>query len=234
MLLCEREHFTPVGDKKVWQRHALNSGVQDLLRGPECVDIRIYRFVWRAEKFSRRKNAFELAGIHKGNAVTQHQRFCNVMRDKNDRFAQRFSELQKFVLQLRAGDGIKRTKGFVHEQNCGISGKRPCQSNSLSLAARKLVWISASILLERQSHQVQYLTHARCDPRSLPALQFRNQRDIFFHGVMRKKPCFLDGVTDVTAKLNHVPVGSGTSVNKHFTFTLRQKTIDELERRGLA
>src|SRR3954471_3524874 len=51
---------------------------------------------------------------------------------------------------------------------------------------------------------------------------------------MRKKPCFLDGVTDVTAKLNHVPVGSGTSVNKHFTFTLRQKTIDELERRGLA
>src|SRR4051794_22095051 len=149
MLLCEREHFTPVGDKKVWQRHALNSGVQDLLRGPECVDIWLYRFVWRAEKFSRRKNAFELAGIHKGNAVTQHQRFCNVMRDKNDRFAQRFSELQKFALQLRACNGIQRAKGFVHEQNCRIGGERPSQPHALSLTTGKLVWISASILLER-------------------------------------------------------------------------------------
>jgi hypothetical protein len=51
---------------------------------------------------------------------------------------------------------------------------------------------------------------------------------------MRKEPRFLDGVTDVTAKLNHVPLSSGTSIDEDLAFTLRQKAVDELERCGLA
>ena len=141
-----------------------------MLRGPECIDIWFHRLVRRAQKFSRRKNTFEFAGIHEGNAITQHQCFGDVMRDKDNGFAQRFFEFQKLMLQLRAGNGIKRAKGFIHQQNCGIGGERPRQANTLALAPGKLVRIAASILLERQSYEMLYFTHAPGGPCSLPSL----------------------------------------------------------------
>src|SRR5436309_1511526 len=108
----------------------LSSGVKNLLRGPERVYVWLHSAVAGAEKFSRRENTFELAGVHERDAVTQHQRFCDIMRDKDNRFAQRFLECQKFMLQLRAGNRIKRAERFIHQENFGIGGKRSRQADT--------------------------------------------------------------------------------------------------------
>src|SRR5438309_11835682 len=51
---------------------------------------------------------------------------------------------------------------------------------------------------------------------------------------MRKQSGFLDGVTNVAAKLNHVPLRGGAAIDEYLAFTLRYQTVDELERCGLA
>src|SRR6185312_7949458 len=106
------------------------------------------------------------------------------MRDENNGFAQGFFEFQEFVLQLLAGNGIKRAKGFGHQENLWISRERSRQADTLTLSSGKLVRIAASKYTVWQADELQHFTHAHGDSRPVPALQPGNQRDIIFHGVM--------------------------------------------------
>src|SRR6476646_11160441 len=124
----------------------LCSRVQSLLAGAKCFDIRLNSIFSGAQKFRRQEDAFEFAGIHECNAVAQHQCFSNIMGHENHSLAQQLAQLQEFMLQLRASNGIERAEGFVHQQNMRISRKRARQPDTLALSAGKLIWIAVSEL----------------------------------------------------------------------------------------
>ena len=52
---------------------------------------------------------------------------------------------QQLILHTCASDSVKRSKGFIHEQDGGIGCQRPCQSHSLLLSAGELAWEARTI-----------------------------------------------------------------------------------------
>src|SRR4029077_11827311 len=62
----------------------------------------------------------------------------------------------------------------------------------------------------------------------------RHQRNILLHCVVRKEPRFLNGVTNVAAKLDHVPLGGGAPINQDLALDMVQKAVDQPKRCGLA
>src|SRR5262249_1150988 len=111
------------------------SRVEDLLCSPESTDIRLNRSVSRTQKLTRCEDTFEVSCVHQRDAVAQQQRFRYVMGHEDHSLAQTLFELAKFLLQLRAGDGIKRPKRLVHQEYRRVGGKCPRQTNTLFLPA---------------------------------------------------------------------------------------------------
>src|ERR1700749_3707216 len=105
------------------------------------------------KKLNGGENIFEHAGIHKRDAVTEHERLSHVMRDKDHGLAQLLLQFHKFMLQLRAGNGIERAEGLVHEQDLRIGGKSAGQADALALSAGKLIGITLRKLIERQANE---------------------------------------------------------------------------------
>ena len=53
------------------------------------------------------------------------------MRHHDHRATGRGDDLEQFVLQVGAGQGVERAKGFVHEQHLGFHGQRTGYTDAL-------------------------------------------------------------------------------------------------------
>ena len=69
----------------------------------------------------------------------QRQRFGHVVRDDDDRLADRRLDAPELAVQLAARDGIERAERLVHQQNRRIGRERARHADALALAARQLL-----------------------------------------------------------------------------------------------
>src|SRR5689334_17013270 len=138
------------------------------------------------------------------------------------------------MLQIRTGNRIKRSKRFVHEKNLRIGRERPGQANTLALPTGKLVRIMPGKLFKGQPDELQNFFHSRGNAYFVPMFKTRYQRNILLHRVVRKEARFLNGVTDVAAKLDHVPLGSGAPIHQYLALDVVQKAVDQPKGCGLA
>src|SRR4029077_115196 len=96
------------------------------------------------------------------------------------------------------------------------------------------MWVSLRELIKRQSDEMKHFLYARLNASRITALKFRDERHIFFDSVMGKEPGFLDGITDVAAQANHVPLRSGAAIHADLALARAQKAVNEFESSGFA
>jgi hypothetical protein len=75
---------------------------------------------------------------HNMNAVTQEDRFVNIVRDKQYGLMGTFPDPQQEFLHQPAGLAVERAKGLIHKQDLGIVCKCPGQCHPLHHAAGEL------------------------------------------------------------------------------------------------
>lgn len=68
-------------------------------------------------------------------AGAKQQRFPDIMGDEQSRLVESISQVEKLLLQFYTGHWIKRTKGFVQQQQRRIRSKRTGDPHPLTLAA---------------------------------------------------------------------------------------------------
>ncbi|GMA25139.1 hypothetical protein GCM10025864_28980 [Luteimicrobium album] len=61
-----------------------------------------------------------------------------VVRDEDDRLAERALQLDELLLHLAADQRVQRRERLVHEQDVGVGGERAGQADALAHAAREL------------------------------------------------------------------------------------------------
>src|SRR5262249_29928144 len=138
------------------------------------------------------------------------------------------------LLQVGARDRIQSAEGLIHQKNRRIGGQSACQPNPLPLSPGKLVRKTLAELLLRKADHVQHIAYPALQPSAIPSFEPGHQRHVLGYGVVREKPAFLDGVSDVAAQLDQVPLRSGPAVDKDAAFARLQQRIDKLESSRLA
>ena len=124
----------------------------------------------------------ELAFAQHGDAIGHVQRFLDVVRDEQNRGAQRADDAQHFVLQRSARDGIDRAERFVHQQHARLGGDGARDADALLLAAGELARKASAIAPRIQTDQFQKLVDAPRDAIAIPVQQFRNDSDVLRDG----------------------------------------------------
>ena len=71
-------------------------------------------------------------------AVAEHDRLVDVVRDEDDRLAQLALDPQELVLEPGARDRVDRAERLVHEHDRRVRRERACETDALALAAREL------------------------------------------------------------------------------------------------
>jgi hypothetical protein len=181
-----------------------------------------------SEKLRRRKIDDQSSRFHQRNSVSQQQSLAQIVCHKDHGFLHTLLQSAKLLLHLRSRDGIERAERFVENQNSRIGRKRACNTDALSLSSRKLAGITRR-KFRAQSYESQQLSHARGDPLPRPVLNPRHERDVAFHGEMRKQTAILNDIADAAPKLNRIPVRSAGSVDTYFARSWQQQTINQLQ-----
>jgi hypothetical protein len=98
-----------------------------------------------AQAFEREPMAVDL-GTHaprvrrqQRDAVADHQRFFDGVRDEQQREAHLVPQLEQFLLHLAARERIERGEGLVHQQHARLHGQRAGDGHALLHAAGELV-----------------------------------------------------------------------------------------------
>ena len=73
-----------------------------------------------------------------GNAITQQDGLVDVVGNEEDRGAQGLLNATKLALEVGAYQRVKRTEGFVHQENVCTVCQGSCNTDTLALTARKL------------------------------------------------------------------------------------------------
>ena len=107
---------------------------------------------------------------------------CHLMRDQDDRDAERFIELPQQPEDGFGGLRVERRGRLVAQQHIGVVGKRPCDGNALLLSAGELLGIRLRLVpdadqLEQPVHLVRdLLLGGRCCAADTPRCRTRCAR----------------------------------------------------------
>ena len=71
-------------------------------------------------------------------AVAEHDRLVDVVRDEDDRLAQLALDPQELVLEPGARDRVDRAERLVHQHDGRVRRERASETDALALAAREL------------------------------------------------------------------------------------------------
>src|SRR5713226_8644208 len=167
-----------------------------------------------AEKFLRRGAGNDAAGLQQHDARSEEQGFAQIMRDKNDCFAEATGEGAELALKLSTGDGIERAEGLVHQQNGRIGGEGAGHADALPLAAREFAGAAAGEFARIEADKLEHFVNAGGDAGGIPFFQSGNEGDVFRNGKMREKARLLNNVSDATAKADGVPFDGGAVMDK--------------------
>src|SRR5262249_49108347 len=68
--------------------------------------------------------------------------------DENSGYARAQPEVQKFALQLFAGERVERAERLIYQQNVGVVGQHAGDGDALLHPAGKLAWVEVGKTLE--------------------------------------------------------------------------------------
>lgn len=118
-----------------------------------------------------REDAAQAAGMKKRYVVAQQQSFTQIMADEDDGLLEPPLYLKKLLLNLHSAERVERAKGLVHQKDGWVRRQGTREANALPLSARKLIGITGSKFLTRQSNDFEHLSHPGADACGVPALQ---------------------------------------------------------------
>ena len=159
----------------------------------------------------------------------EQKRLANMVGHDHDGLPEILLQLLEFALDFGTGERIERAEGLVHQQNGRIGSERPGDPDALSLSAGKFVGIAARIFVGLSPTSASKCRNARTNALFRPTFQTRQQRNIFFDGVVREEADVLNHVPDLAAQGDRVPVQRGAAVDAHFAARWFQHAIDELQ-----
>ena len=84
--------------------------------------------------------------VKHSDAGAEQQRFPNIVGDEQCRLAKCVAQVEELLLQFHTRHGIKRAKGFVHQQHGRVRRQRAGDSHPLALTAGQLPWIACGEL----------------------------------------------------------------------------------------
>jgi hypothetical protein len=170
--------------------------------------------VVEAEKFLRRSAGNDAAALQQHDAGSEEQSFTQIMRNKNDCFAQTVREGAEFALELGAGDGIECAEGLVHEENRRVGGEGAGDADALPLATREFAGAAAGEFARIEADKLEHFVNAGGDAGGVPFFQCGNEGDVFRNREMREKARLLNNVSDAAAKADGVPFHGGAVMHK--------------------
>ena len=144
-----------------------------------------------------------------------HNGFCEVLLYRLE-----------FALDFGARERVERAEWFVHQQNGWVGGECSRNPNALALSAGKFVGIAAQIFPRGEADEFHQLRDARTNPLFGPTLQTRQQRNILFNRIVRKKPDVLNDVADLAPQRDGVPIERGAASDAHFSAGWLEHAID--------
>ncbi len=165
---------------------------------------------------------------------SERQRFGHVVRDDDDRLADRRLDAPELAVQLAARDGIERAERLVHQQNRRIRRERARHADALALAARQLLRPARGEVIDAEADERQQLADARRDTRLVPCEEARHDGDVVVNGQVRKERDVLQHVADVAPEIEWVPGGHRTPADDHLAGIGHEQPVDQLEDGALA
>lgn len=150
------------------------------------------------------------------------------MGHKNNGLSTGFPDALDVPVELLAGEGIERGKGFVHEQHTGIGSQRAGQSNALLHAARKLVNVRVQNMGKANEIEV-ILCHFLAFLVVQSGLEAKTEQHIAEHIQPWEKRVFLEHHHAVTARSGHA-----LSIRQHAAAIGRVESSDDIEKSGFS
>jgi len=174
--------------------------------------------VVEVKKFLGRCAGDDTAGFEQDNARREEQGFAQIVCDENDGFTEAPGKGAEFALQLGAGDRVERAEGLIHEQDGGIGGEGPGDSNALALASgeftrptmREFAWVEAD--------ELEHFLDTGGDAGRIPPFQIGNESDIFSNREMGEEPGVLDDVTDASPETGKIAIASRAAFDQDLPF----------------
>ena len=123
--------------------------------------------------------------IHQADAMTQQERFAQVVGHEQDCLAQVGLNREELALDFRARDGVEHAKGLIHQQHRRVGGQGARDADALTRSARELAGIASENVGGKPDFAEQ-LMGAGFDPVSAPAFERRNEGDIAGHREVRE------------------------------------------------
>ena len=152
------------------------------------------------------------AALENDEPLPQSQRFVQVMCNQNDGARLRLLQVQKLLLDIVSGHGIKGAERLVEQEKRWLEHHRPAQADTLLLTAGQLVRV-AGRKRPRQADALHQLLSAGADAFGIPTHQACQQGDVPFDGQVRKEPGSLDGVTDLPPQFGQAVVVDRFAMN---------------------
>src|SRR5712692_10540783 len=125
-----------------------------------------------------------------------------IVSDENNSFAEAPGEGAELALEFGAGNGIKRAKGLVHQQDGRVGSEGAGDADALALAAGKFTRAAVGKFRWIKSNQGEEFPNAHGRAACVPAFQNGNESDIFCNRKMGKETSVLDDVTNSSAEAN--------------------------------
>jgi hypothetical protein len=147
---------------------------------------------------------------------SEKQGFAEIVSDEDDGLAEAASEGAEFTLELRAGDGIERAEGLVHEQNGRIGRKGAGNADALTLAAGEFAGAATREFAGIETDKLEHFLDAGGGAGGVPVFQSGDEGDIFCDGEMGEEAGVLNDVTDAAAEADGVPSSGRAALNEDF------------------
>ena len=100
--------------------------------------------------------------VHHGDAVRDLADDSKVVCDKDVGEVELLLQVGQQVDDLRLDRDVERRDRLVRDHEARVEGQRPCDTDSLALSARELVWV-ATRMLGSQADELEQLGHSISD-----------------------------------------------------------------------
>ena len=164
-----------------------------------------YPRIARTGDLFRRIESHEASLIQDTKPGGKRKRFTHVVRHHNDGFVELFLNAAKLAMQFGPRERIKRTERLIHQDDGGVGGQRPRESNSLPLPTRKLVGKSSFKGGRIEPNKLQQLPAARLDTGLRLPVQARHDPDVAADGHVRKQADLLQDIAHSSAQDDRIP-----------------------------
>ena len=145
----------------------------------------------------RRPALLDAAAVHDGDAVAHRERLLLVVRDEDERDAERLLERLELDLQILAQAGVERAERLVEQQHARPQHERAGQRDALLLTARELPGLA--LLVAGELHERERLADGLRALRLGDLLVLEAERDVVGDVEVREQRVALEHRVDVAA-----------------------------------